>query len=56
MLLGLTCLYVDPTAADSHLRLFDTWYWFTLPRLVANGAFGGFAAHALAREAGARGT
>jgi hypothetical protein len=56
MLLGLTYLYVDPTAADSHLRLFDTWYWFTLPWMVANGAFGGFAAHELARETGARGT
>jgi len=56
MLLGMRYLYVDPTAADSHLRLFDTWYWFTLPWMVANGAFGGFAAHALAREAGARGT
>ncbi len=48
MLLGLTYLYVDPTAADSHLRLFDTWYWFTLPWMAANGALGGFAAHALA--------
>jgi hypothetical protein len=55
MLLGLTYLYVDPTAADSHLRLFDTWYWFTLPWMAVNGAFGGFAAHALRREAGARG-
>ncbi len=50
MLLGLTYLYVDPTAADSHLRLFDTKYWFTLPWMVVNGAFGGLAAHALATE------
>ena len=56
MLLGFAFLYVDTSAADSHLRLFDTWYWFTLPWMAANGAFGGFAAHALlAREAGARG-
>ncbi len=50
MLLGLTFLYIDPAAADSHLRLFDTWYWFTLPWMAVNGAFGGFAAHALARK------
>jgi hypothetical protein len=40
---------VDPTAADSHLRLFDTGYWFTLPWMTANGACGGFAAYALMR-------
>ncbi|OHD73446.1 MAG: hypothetical protein A2177_04895 [Spirochaetes bacterium RBG_13_68_11] len=53
MLLGLTYLYVDPAAADSHLRLFDTAYWFMLPWMMVNGAFGGFAALALAHEAGA---
>jgi len=52
MLLGLMYLYVDPSAADSHLRLFDTWYWFTLPWMAVNGAFGGFAAHALAHPRG----
>ncbi len=56
MLLGLTYLSVDPSAADSHLRLFDTRYWFTLPWMALNGAFGGFAAYALARETSASGT
>jgi hypothetical protein len=51
MLLGLTYLYVDPTAADSHLRLFDTHYAFMLPWMLANGALGGFAAHALTLSA-----
>lgn len=55
MLLGLTYLYVDPTAADSHLRLFDTQWYFTAPWMAANGAFGGFAAWALARVLALRG-
>ncbi len=49
MLLGLTYLYVDPSAADSHLRLFDTSWYFTAPWMIANGAFGGFTAWALSR-------
>jgi hypothetical protein len=47
MLLGLTRLYVDPSGADSHVRLFDTHYYFTAPWMVVNGAFGGFTAWAL---------
>jgi len=51
MLLGLTQLYVDPSGADSHVRLFDTHYYFTAPWMVVNGAFGGFTAWALRRGA-----
>jgi hypothetical protein len=50
MLLGLTLLYVDPSGADSHTRLFDTYWYFTAPWMIANGAFGGFTAWALARR------
>jgi hypothetical protein len=50
MLVGLTLLYVDPTAADSHARLFDTTWYFTAPWMALNGAFGGFVAYALRRE------
>ncbi len=50
MLLGLTFLYRDPSAADSHLRLFDTRWYFTAPWMIVNGGFGGFAALAIARE------
>jgi ABC-type Co2+ transport system permease subunit len=51
MALGLTLLYVDPSGADSHVRLFDTYYYFTAPWMVLNGALGGFAAWALRRPA-----
>jgi hypothetical protein len=51
MLLGLTLLYVDPSAADSHARLFDTTWYFTAPWMVLNGAFGGYTAHALVSRA-----
>lgn len=54
ILLGLTQLYVDPTAADSHARLFDTYYYFTAPWMVVNGAFGGFTAWALWRRTAAQ--
>jgi hypothetical protein len=50
MLLGLTYLYVDPTAADSHLRLFDTHWYFTVPWMTVNGAFGGFTAASFAER------
>jgi hypothetical protein len=51
MLVGLTQLYVDPTGADSHTRLFDTYGYFTAPWMAVNGAFGGFTAWALQRQA-----
>lgn len=51
MALGLTLLYVDPSGADSHVRLFDTHYYFTAPWMILNGALGGFAAWALQRPA-----
>jgi len=51
MLLGLTFLYSDPSAGDSHLRLFDRYWFFTAPWMAVNGAFGGFTAHALANRA-----
>jgi hypothetical protein len=47
MLVGLNYLYVDPTAADSHARLFDRSWYFTLPWMALNGAFGGYTAHVL---------
>jgi len=50
MVLGLTLLYVDPSGADSHVRLFDTYYYFTAPWMIVNGAFGGFTAWALRRR------
>jgi hypothetical protein len=51
MLAGLTLLYVDPTGADSHARLFDTHWYFTAPWMIVNGAFGGFTAWACAGSA-----
>ena len=54
ILLGLTQLYVDPTAADSHARLFDPYSYFTAPWMVVNGAFGGFTAWALWRRTAAQ--
>ncbi len=51
MLLGLTLLYVDPSGADSHVRLFDTYWYFTAPWMIANGAFGGFTAAAFRQAA-----
>ena len=56
MLLGLTYLYVDPTAADSHLRLFDTLVLVHAAVDDGERRFGGFAAYALARETSASGT
>ncbi len=50
MLLGLTYLYRDPTAGDSHLRLFDTKWFFTAPWMTLNGAFGGLAAGLLSER------
>ncbi len=47
MALGLTLLYVDPSGAESHVRLFDTRYYFTAPWMMMNGAMGGFTAWAL---------
>jgi hypothetical protein len=49
MALGLTLLYVDPSGANSHARLFDTHYYFTAPWMVLNGALGGYTAWALRR-------
>ncbi len=51
MALGLTLLYVDPSGAESHVRLFDTRYYFTAPWMMLNGAMGGVAAWALQRPA-----
>ena len=47
MLLGLTLLYMDPSAGDSHARLFDSEWYFTAPWMIANGAFGGYTAHTM---------
>jgi hypothetical protein len=47
MLVGLTALNVNPAAADSHLRLFDTSWYFTAPWMIVNGAFGGLSAYLL---------
>lgn len=55
MLLGLTLLYVDPSAGDSHARLFDTKWFFTAPWMALNGAFGGYTAYAIRREIDLRG-
>jgi hypothetical protein len=55
MLLGLTLLYVDPSAGDSHAELFHTKWLFTAPWMALNGAFGGFTAHAIRREIDLRG-
>lgn len=55
MLVGLTFLYVDPTAADSHARLFDAKWFFTAPWMALNGAFGGYTAYAIRKEMDLRG-
>ena len=55
ILLGLALLYVDPSAGDSHARLFDTKWFFTAPWMALNGAFGGFTAYAIRREIDLRG-
>jgi hypothetical protein len=47
MLVGLNYLYVDQSAADSHARLFDRSWYFTLPWMALNGAFGGLTARAI---------
>lgn len=39
---------------QSRARLFDTYYYFTAPWMVANGAFGGFTAWALWRRTAAQ--
>ncbi len=55
VLVGLTSLYVDPTAADSHARLFDVKWFFNAPWMALNGAFGGYTAYAIRKEIDLRG-
>ena len=47
MLLGLTYLYVPSAAGVGHLHFFSREWFFTLPWMILNGAFGGYTAHAL---------
>lgn len=47
--LALATLYRDP-AAGAHFRFFTDGIYFTLPWLLANGAFAGYTAHALAQR------
>ena len=50
VLLALTTFY-DSTPDTGHLRYFQSGAPFSLPWLLVNGAFGGYAAYAIARKA-----
>jgi hypothetical protein len=50
MLLGLTYLYVWDSSMASHLRFLDQRWFFTLPWVLVNGAFGGYTAYALVKR------
>ena len=51
MLVGLTYLYRPDSSMASHLRFFDQKWFFTLPWMALNGAFGGYTAWAVVRKA-----
>ena len=55
MLHGLTYLYVPSASAVGHLHFFSREWFFTLPWMMINGAFGGYTAYALQRARHARG-
>jgi hypothetical protein len=48
MLLGLKYLYVSSADPAGHLRFFTREWFFTLPWMAVNGAFGGYTAWAMA--------
>ncbi len=48
MLLGLRYLYVSSLDPGGHLHFFTREWFFTLPWMTVNGAFGGYTAWALA--------
>jgi hypothetical protein len=51
MLVGLKYLYHSSAAGVGHLHFFDTEWYFTLPWMAINGAFGGYTAHAIGKKA-----
>jgi hypothetical protein len=51
MLVGLKYLYLNSAVAVGHLHFFDKEWFFTLPWLALNGAFGGYTAYALGGRA-----
>lgn len=55
VLIGFTYLYHPSAPGIGHLHFFNREWYFTLPWMVLNGAFGGWAAYALFSRAGARG-
>jgi hypothetical protein len=50
MLVGLKYLYTPTSSMSSHLYFFDREWFFTLPWMVVNGAFGGYTAYALTKR------
>jgi hypothetical protein len=50
MLFGFTYLYANP-AANAHLHFFNKEWYFTLPWMALNGAFGGYSTFAFVRRA-----
>jgi hypothetical protein len=49
-LLGLRYLYVPTSSMAGHLYLYSEQWFFTLPWMALNGAFGGYTAYALRKR------
>lgn len=50
-LVGLGYLYTATSSMAAHVRFFDHFWYFSLPWMVVNGAFGGYTAYALRKRA-----
>jgi len=50
-LVGLGCLYTPTSDMAAHVHFFDRGWFFSLPWMVVNGAFGGYTACALKKQA-----